>query len=282
MKTILGYYGGKSRIAREIVPHIWAIPHDIYVEPFCGGCAILYAKGYKPVTNQSHYREVINDKNNCLITFWRVARENPDELERWIKLTPYSQAEYRRAISIYKNPSQYSDIEIAWAVYLQCNMSFSKKIGGGWAFNKSSKNSTQTWINSSLRLPECFERLKKVFISSEDALECIKRWDSPKTLLYLDPPYVGTNQGHYSGYSADDYQSLCNTLDNCQSSYILSGYPQEIQPKSAQKIVNIKATMSAAREKTNIKKERTEVLWICDRTIASNRQLFFCNALHQQ
>lgn len=97
MKTPIGYYGGKSRIASQIVSYIHKIPHTVYAEPFCGGLAVLYAKGKYDRGNCDNYREAINDINKCLITFWRVAREQPEELERWLDLTPYSQEEYRES-----------------------------------------------------------------------------------------------------------------------------------------------------------------------------------------
>jgi DNA adenine methylase len=268
-KTPLSYYGGKARIASQIVPHIMAIPHTVYVEPFFGGGAVLYAKGKIDRGNSHYYREAINDLNKQLITFWHVAREQPSELARWIELTPYSQEEYREARKIYNNPSEYNDLKVAWATYIQCNMSFANSIGTGWGSGVITRNHANTWVNRAARLPECFERLRDVYIGCEDALSFIKRFDCSHGLIYADPPYPETSQGHYSGYTLDDYQALCDALDACESSYVLSNYHQDIAPKSAQKCVEIEAVMSAAngrngRTKDNIK--RTEKLWICDRS----------------
>jgi DNA adenine methylase len=267
-KTPISYYGGKARIASQIVPHIMAIPHICYVEPFFGGGAVLYAKGKIDRGNSGYYREAINDLNKQLITFWRVAREQPEELARWIELTPYSQEEHREASKIYNNPSEYSDLKVAWATYIQCNMSFAKKIGGGWATSTFDQNLAATWVNRAARLPECFERLRDVYIGCEDALSFIKRFNASNSLLYCDPPYPDTNQGHYDGYTLDDYQALCDALDACESSYVLSNYHQDIAPKSAQKCVEIEATMSASngRSRTKHDTKRTEKLWICDRS----------------
>ena len=269
MKTPISYYGGKARIASQIVPYIKAIPHTVYVEPFFGGGAVLYAKGKIDRGNNDYYREAINDLNKQLITFWRVAREQPEELARWIELTPYSQEEHREARKIYNNPSEYSDLNVAWATYIQCNMSFSNVIGGGWKAGVIGRNESATWVNRASRLPECFERLRDVHIGCEDALSFIKRWDCPHGLIYADPPYPNAEQGHYSGYTLDDYQALCDALDACESSYVLSNYHQDIAPKSVQKCIEIETVMSAAngrngRTKDNIK--RTEKLWICDRS----------------
>lgn len=268
MKTPISYYGGKARIASQIVPHIMAVPHTVYVEPFFGGGAVLYAKGKIDRGNSGYYREAINDLNKQLITFWRVAREQPSELARWIELTPYSQEEYREARKIYNNPSEYSDLKVAWATYIQCNMSFANKVGAGWAAQIINQNSPTTWTQRAARLPECFERLRDVYIGCEDVLSFIKRWDCPHGLIYADPPYPDTNQGHYNGYTLDDYQSLCDALDVCESSYVLSNYHQDIAPKSAQKCVEIEATMSASngRSRTKHDTKRIEKLWICDRS----------------
>lgn len=268
MKTPLSYYGGKSRIASKIAPLIWAIPHTVYSEPFFGGGAVLYAKGLPPIANTDHYREAINDKNNTLITFWRLARNQPEELARLLQMTPYSQEEHRRAANIYKNPVQHSDLEIAWAVYIQCNWSFSNTAGCGWCATTVSRNHAASHANKTPLLPESFGRLSSAYIGSEDALDFIKRFDSANSLHYCDPPYPEANQGHYDGYTLDDYQNLCDALDECQGSYILSNYHQEITPRSAQRVVEIEATMSAAHSKDRARLDckRVEKLWICDRS----------------
>ncbi|MFM6282623.1 MAG: hypothetical protein ACKN9K_30005, partial [Dolichospermum sp.] len=68
---------------------------------------------------------------------------------------------------------------------------------------------------------------------------------------------------------------LCDILDNIQGSYVLSNYPQETEPQSAQQRVEIEAVMSAKgkaghdRSQDPVKREnnkRTEVLWVCDRS----------------
>ena len=279
MNPAFSYYGGKQRIARHILPVIDEIPHTVYGEPFCGGASVLYARDARTVANSDHYREYLNDKNEWVTTFYRVGKLQPDELLTLIDATLYSESAHAKAKGILKNSENYSDLEIAWAFYVQANMSFANKLGGGWASTVNSGNRGAVWVSRRKHLSNALARLSEVAISCSDAISCIKRWDSPQTLHYIDPPYPGADQGHYSGYTIEDYMQLCDCLDTIHGSYILSNYPQSIEPKSAQKKVEIQATSSAsAKGKVGADKsqmptqeslgdrKRTEVLWVCDRS----------------
>jgi DNA adenine methylase len=146
------------------------------------------------------------------------------------------------------------------------------------------------WDSQIRSLDEKLDRIRDVYICNEDALKCIERWSSPQTLVYVDPPYPETNQGHYGGYTMEDWEALCELLDRLDCSYILSNYPQPIEPKSAQQRIEIKAMMSSSgqgkvgrnrdksRAATNAElgdRTRTEVLWICDRSAEIRKDLGF-------
>jgi DNA adenine methylase len=265
MKPLISYYGGKQRITSKILPHF--PKHTVYVEPFAGGAALLFAKPKPIVSNFDDYREVLNDKNDLLINLYRVAIEKREELELKIQATLYSQSDHRKAKEITKNPADYDNVTKAWAFYVNINQSFAKTLNRGWGTGVCSENKASTWHNKKLQLPEILDRIKDVYIACEDAIRCIQRWDSPQTLFYCDPPYPNTNQGHYSGYTIDDFELLCETLDNIQGSYVLSNYPQKIEPQSAHQRVEIEAVMSSKLSiGTRENNKRTEVLWVCDRS----------------
>ena len=268
MKPLISYYGGKGRIASKIVSCINQISHTVYVEPFCGGAAVLFSKPRRVVTNNNHYREVINDTSDILISLYRCATKCPDELALELEATLYSQSDHARAKVICKNPKDYTQLEIAWAYFVNVNSSFANQLNKGWRSSVAGTNDANTWRNRITSLKEKLDRLQSVHISCEDALQCIDRFDSPQSLIYADPPYPGTDQGHYEGYTSQDWIALCDKLDSIQGSYILSNYPQNYEPKTAQQRIEISATMTASNGKTRCSKnetKRTEVLWICDR-----------------
>jgi len=67
-------------------------------------------------------------------------------------------------------------------------------------------------------------RLEKVQISCRDALRVIQDRDGKDTLFYLDPPYPGSYQGHYGGYSHNDLFELLQLLTTIKGKFILSNY----------------------------------------------------------
>jgi hypothetical protein len=63
--------------------------HTHYVEPFAGSLAVLLAKPRSKM-------ETVNDLDQDLMTFWRVLRDRPDELEpRWHSRRTPGRAERR-------------------------------------------------------------------------------------------------------------------------------------------------------------------------------------------
>ena len=262
MKPLISYYGGKQRMASYILPLL--PPHTVYAEPFAGGAAVFWAKGRPVAGNNDHYREALNDTNKALLALYRVGVSRPGDLLAMLDATPYSMAEYEQAWQIYNDPDA-DELDLAWAVYVQAQMSFSNKIGAGWRRGVFSQNLAVTWENRKGRLCRQLDRLRGVHLDCVDALDFIKLWDSPYTLFYCDPPYPGAHQGHYSGYTPGDFDALVEVLDNCQGSFVLSNYDQPGVPDHWRR-VEIEAVMSAANGRNRETQSRTEVLWIMDRS----------------
>jgi DNA adenine methylase len=208
--------------------------------------------------------EVLNDTSDNLINLYRVAKKHSAALLSEIDATLYSQSDYKTSVKILKNPTEYTELERAWAYWVNIQQSFAKTVGTGWGTAVKGKNSASSYDNHKKRLPEILNRLNDVHISCEDALRCIDRWDSPQTLFYCDPPYINTCMGHYKGYTIDDYQALIDKLDNIKGNYILSNYPQEITPKSCTETIEIKSAMSARKTVAGKREhdERMEMLYI--------------------
>lgn len=225
-KTPVPYYGGKSRLANRIVQ---LIPKHIrYVEPFFGGGAVFFSKP-RPDVSPKHYREVINDKNELLINFYRVYRDRPAELIHRIDKTLYSASEYKEAERVLKTRDA-DEVTMAWAIYVSLTQSFSNRMGGGFRRSRVSSDLPSIFRNQVSRLQLFEHRLQKVIVECSDAIDIIYKWDSPDTFFYVDPPYPGCEQGHYRGYTQEDFEGLIAVLRKVKGSFILSHYDNPAIP----------------------------------------------------
>jgi DNA adenine methylase len=130
-----------------------------------------------------------------------------------------------------------TELETAWAFWVQCNMSFASNMFGGFAFNNSVATGDpttgglspqpQNTHNKKARFANYANCLESAEIFNRDALNVIRLKDTPKTLHYCDPPYVGSDCGHYKGYTQENFDSLIELLASIQGKFILSSYPNE-------------------------------------------------------
>jgi len=249
MTPPISYYGGKQRMAKNIIP---LIPqHTVYVEPFCGGATILFKKPWPNVSSTGHYREVINDLDSNLIHFFKTLRDNGEELCKFLELTPFSEQINKEYKS--KNFHKLGDLERAAAYWYNITSSFSYKRDSGFRKSFFSTNESMIYLRKVDRLCNYLERIRETTIMNSSALDVIKKWDSPQTFFYCDPPYPNTDQDGYNHkYTVQDFQELVDTLESCQGSFLLSCYElDEINiPKSWEKF-QFKAT-NASKGSVNV------------------------------
>lgn len=226
LKTPITYYGGKQQMLRHILPKI--PPHHTYVEPFFGGGSVFWGKPPSAA-------EVVNDISNRLITFYKVLKYDLDELQTQIDETFHSRAQHRETDGEYKSGvSASGDEEIrdvlrmAWAVWVQTNMSFSSVIGGGFGYDKYGKCALKIFNKKHLLCQAYQERLKFVTIESYDVLKVMRAYDTPDTFFYLDPPYVSSDQGMYKGYGEADFVKLLDACAGLKGKFLLSSYPEPV------------------------------------------------------
>jgi len=222
----LKWYGGKYYLADWIISFM--PEHTHYVEPYAGGLAVLFNKPYEG------YSEVVNDLDHELINFWRVLRSPImfKDFQRALGMTPFSQEEFELAAHMVDN-----SIESARRFFIRCRQS---RLGRMQSFATLSRARTRrgmneqasSWLNAIEGLPAVCDRLKRVVLLNDDALRVIKQQDGPKTLFYLDPPYLESTRVVKDAYnyemSAKDHRLLLQLLGGIQGKFILSGYDNEL------------------------------------------------------
>jgi len=255
-KTPISYYGGKLNLLKEILPRI--PKHRIYTESFFGGGAVFFVK--EPVES-----EIINDTNGMVMNFYEVVKANFEELKLRIESTLFARDAYTIAWTVYRMPHHFKDkVFRAWAFFVATNMGFSCKIGS-WGYDKYGKR-PKAFLNKKLRFDKKIsERLERVQVENNDACKVIQSRDAEDAFHYVDPPYIGSNQGHYGGYSEVDFIKLLETLSEVKGKFLLSSYPSEILDEYTTKngwyTKTFEKPLSASNGATQKKRKRkTEVL----------------------
>ena len=135
MRTPITYYGGKQQLAKTILSMMPT--HKVYCEPYMGGGAVFFAKG-------KSYCEVINDIDDRIIIFYEVCQDPVlfIQLMERVQYTLDSEAEFIRANKIWDNPSTArNSVDIAWAVWLTCNLGYGGSPDGGWKWDNGTSGS---------------------------------------------------------------------------------------------------------------------------------------------
>ena len=193
MNAILKYPGSKWTLAERIVREM--PPHKFYLEPFFGSGAVFFNK------DPAEY-ETINDLDGNVVNFFRVCRENPDELARAVNLTPFAREEFssiqERAAG--QNIQLTGDaVEDARRFLVRCCQGFGSKLADrvGWKNTKqpAGPNNAAIWSRIPFTIYEAAERLKNAQIENTDAVQLIKACNNPDCLIYADPPYLGDTRG---------------------------------------------------------------------------------------
>lgn len=279
MNGPLNWFGGKGHLVKEILPLF--PPHPTYVEPFCGGASLFFAK-------ESAAVEVLNDKDIMIVNFFRTLRDTPDEFQEKLNLIPYSRYECEEAVDFIKSGDISDPIYAALMFYVACRQTISGLLTD-WGYNIASKgNKPRTWFNSIDKLPEIIHRLKQAQIEHLDAIDCIRRYDTPDTFFYIDPPYhhsVRSKARYRVDYNA--HSTLLNALNNVYGAWLLSGYHCKLYDSITEKYgwhfknietVNYSAPTvkgSGLQGEGNLsrKQKRTEVVWWNENLVKAGHQL---------
>jgi len=219
LKPPFAYYGGKTTLAPKIAE---LLPkHDHYVEPFAGSLAVLLAK-------EPTGWETVNDLDGDLVNFWKVLRDQPEELERVEMLTPHSREEYAASSDL----EDASDLERARRVWVRLTQGRSNSMKlGGWRFrtNPNRAMAMPSYVTSFARRTSAVaDRIKRVSIENRDAIELVRDYGAePSVCIYADPPYLGsTRAANYRVEMLEDdlHVQLAAALRECKASVVLSGY----------------------------------------------------------
>jgi DNA adenine methylase len=223
-KAPIGWYGGKAHLAARIANMLPI--HHTYVEAFGGAGSVLFAKPRVTL-------EVYNDIDSGLVTFFRCLRDQPEQLARLLRLTPYAREEFIHCRDGWERVE--SDLERARQWYVRMRQAFGCSVSKSWGHERNGALSGGTRAASFAttvdELERFAERFRRVQIEHLHWRDLLAQYDAPGVCVYLDPPYhpetrsrLGRNHGYRFELTAEDHQELIAAVLSLRSSVLLSGY----------------------------------------------------------
>jgi DNA adenine methylase len=260
-KIVFGWYGGKFSHLDWLLPLLPQTHH--YCEPFAGSGAVLLNRAPSPV-------ETYNDIDGDVVNFFKVLRDDPEDLTRAIGLTPFSREEFYTAIN--GSTRGVSRLERARRFYIRARQTRTGLAQtatlGRWANCKNTSRAGMSgvvsrWLGGVEGLSEIGNRLMRVQIENRPAIDVIRLYDSPDTLFYCDPPYLHETRGDSSAYGfemdQEEHHELARTLHRIKGKVAISGYRCALMDKLYKGWRRFDADEKQCH---SIKKMRQECLWM--------------------
>lgn len=237
----LSYIGGKSKIAKWIVPFY---PNDIevYVEAFSGMFWCFFGMN---LDNYPNLKKIVyNDFNPLNTNLYRCVRDHQRLLEECNKLIVQEKGVFPTNPLCKENFNKFQkelyssdfvlgdepnyEVAAKYAYILSQVFSGANPSSASFIDLKGKYHSKFTSFKNKLSNPKWQKLFESItHVENMDFEVVIKKYDSEKTYFYVDPPYYKVGEGNYysnHGFTREDHQRLANTLKSISGKFSLSYY----------------------------------------------------------
>lgn len=227
------YIGGKAHHIKWLDP-LFPNNYTTFVEVF-GGAGWVSVKSKKIMVAQ---HRIYNDYNPLLANVYECLRTNPELMLTKMNSVEKSNKNLYKAYQQELFASQdwtkivLGDFDLALKyLYLQTqifsgtplsttNVPYFTEIKSNGKY--SSKYDT---LKQKLGNKQIVQRLKDITaVEKMDAVDLIKKYDSPNTFFYVDPPYYKMEFYYSQDFPRSKHKQLADTLANIQGQFALSYY----------------------------------------------------------
>lgn len=255
-------YGGKFSHLKWLLPLLPKTTH--FCEVFGGSASVLLNREPSPV-------ETYNDLDGDMVVFFKVLRDNPEQLIEKLILTPFSREEFKLATDIEANQPM-SEVERARLFFVRAEQVRTglaqTATEGRWAWclltsRRGMAGAISRWLGRIEDLWSVAERLRTVQIEHDTAINVIGRYDNEETLFYCDPPYPHESRGDSHAYRYEmtnsEHEELASSLHQVKGKVALSSYRSPLMDRLYPDWTRIDAPSRIAH---SVKEPRQESLWV--------------------
>lgn len=219
---MIPYMGGKNYLASWIIENFPEnYPEMSYCEVFGGGGWVLFKK-------RPSILETYNDLNSDLVNLFKAIRDNYPEFSHKSEWSLHSKEMFEEALKKLSDNKFYSQVDKAISYAIKRAATFSGADSKSWGYVVNAKRLySGKWLPFLKRMELINARLKRVQIECRDFEDILKRYDSPNTLFYLDPPYVDVEHYYNTNevkFTNSDHYRLAAALKKIQGKFVISYY----------------------------------------------------------
>jgi site-specific DNA-adenine methylase len=219
VRQIIGSPGGKHRIAHKICRFI--PDHKTYVEPFCGGAAVFFAK-------RKAQHSILNDLDPEIMALYKfIQKATPREFEEFAK-KDWRGSEARFIELCHAKPKTL--LERAYRTWYLSRFGWLSSSSAPSHFRHASEGQLASVTPTRLRRLQ--ESLAGVDLRCEDGLQVLRHCNSPEVFAYLDPPYPQDQRlpGFFKfEWSEKQQEALLDLLSSFRGKFILS--QRKLEPR---------------------------------------------------
>ena len=201
MRPLVSSPGGKFKLAKKIIQLF--PPHKIYVEPFCGSASVALAK--KPSE-----KDVISDIDDFAFCYKFLKEANDETINALEKM------EWQAKPSLYNKLKQFeakSDVDRFRKFFYVRRHTYGTKANG-----VMNPQPTNVNVNKFRMLRD---GLKHIDVYQDDYKNMVRKYDSPDTFFFFDPPYH-QSWGKEWGQNKFDFKEFVQVLKNLKGKFLLT------------------------------------------------------------
>jgi DNA adenine methylase len=269
--SLIPYIGGKHRIVGRISERLHRYGRDTLVDVFGGSGAVTFNAGFQ--------KRIYNDLSDDLVNMMRCIA-NPLTRRMFIASVRWSPpsrslflSDYEKFVAGCMSFRLIADpIERARATFYRAQFCFGGKMrSGGFsvsAHGRSSIKEVFRYRNALRKFSAISELLRGTVIDHMHYQDCIAVYGKMRdVVLYVDPPYDGTENYYCCEFGYADHTFLASALANSPAPAVVSYYDtplvRSLYPESLWEYQEVETTKNTQGYRT--KKQRVQELIISRR-----------------
>lgn len=244
--------GGKAHHIKQL-DKLFSFMFTTFVDVF-GGAGWVSVKS--DIARRAQVN-VYNDLNPQLANIFKQFSIDPNAVKQQLCAWPQQDAALYRKFQqdiFGDNPSPLNLETAAKYLYLEVQSFTGNTLGlnSSVYFDKKNIHGLNPLLKK-LSDPKITNRLKRLTVENLNCLDVIKKYDSPTTFFYVDPPYYEKEHYYTQAFGKHEHKQLADCLNNMQGEFALSYYDfaelNEWFPESRRTTYNVSKQSSSRTNK---------------------------------